>query len=188
MGLFKRNKLLWMDFMYQGERIRRSTGTSDKRQAEAILGKIKSQIVESKFFDKLEEQERTFGEMMERYVAERSILKAPKSLVRDGSALKHLLPIFGEKCLAEITPKSLAAYKTQRRADGAATATINKELQLVRHAFNLAMREWEWCRKPTRSAPPGTAPAKSWAWGCSGYRRRLRYCFQGSHRRPGSTR
>ena len=24
---------------------------------------------------------------------------------------------------------------------------INKELQLVRHAFNLAMREWEWCRE-----------------------------------------
>ena len=74
MGLYKRNKVLWMDFMYQGERIRRSTGTSDKRQAEAILGKIKGQIVEGKFFDKLEEQERTFGEMMERYVAERSIL------------------------------------------------------------------------------------------------------------------
>jgi integrase len=24
---------------------------------------------------------------------------------------------------------------------------VNKELQLVRHAFNIAMREWEWCRE-----------------------------------------
>jgi integrase len=147
MGLFKRNKVWWMDFMYHGTRVRRTTGTPDKRLAEAILGKVKSKVVEGVFFDKLEEQDRTFGEMMERYLAERSILKAPKSRVRDGSALKHLLPVFGEKLLVEVTPKSLAAYRTQRRAEGSATATINKELQLVRHAFNLAMREWEWCRQ-----------------------------------------
>jgi integrase len=146
MGLFKRNEIFWMDFMYHGGRIRRSTGTSNKRLAEAILGKVRAQIVEGQFFDKLDEQERTFGDMMERYLAERSILKAPKSLVRDGSALKHLLPVFGEKLLAEMTPKSLAAYKIQRRTEGAAAATTNKELQLVRHAFNLAVREWEWCR------------------------------------------
>jgi integrase len=145
MGLFKRNKILWMDFMYRGTRVRRSTGTQDKRLAEAILGKVKAQIVEGKYFDKLEEQDRTFGEMMERYLEKRSILKAPKSRVRDGSALKHLLPVFGEKLLTEVTPKSLAAYKVQRRIEGAATATTNKELQLVRHAFNLAIREWEWC-------------------------------------------
>ncbi len=146
MGLFKRNRTLWMDFMYQGKRVRRSTGTSDKRLASAILAKVKTQIVEGEFFDKREEQDRTFGEMMERYLAERAILKAPKSRVRDGSALKHLLPVFGGKLLAEVTPKSLTAYRTQRRTDGAATATINKELQLVRHAYNLAMREWEWCQ------------------------------------------
>jgi len=145
-GALKRNSTLWMDFMYQGKRVRRSTGTSDKRLAEAILGKVKSQIVEGKYFDKVEEQDHTFREMMERYLIERATLKAPKSRVRDGSALKHLLPVFGERHLTEVTPKGLAAYRTQRRTDGAATATINKELQLVRHAYNLAMREWEWCR------------------------------------------
>ncbi len=41
----------------------------------------------------------------------------------------------------------MASYKAQRRIERAAPATINKELQLVRHAFNLAMREWEWCRE-----------------------------------------
>lgn len=146
MGLVKRGKVWWMSFTYHGTRIRRSTSTSDKRLAEAILAKVKTQIVEGEFFDKLEERERKFREMMERYLKEQSVLKAPKSRVRDVSALKHLLPVFGEKLLAEITPKSLAAYKTQRRIEGAAPATTNKELQLVRHAFNLTIREWEWCR------------------------------------------
>lgn len=146
MGLVKRGNVWWMDVMYQGSRIRRSTGTADKRLAEAILGKVKSQIIEGVFFDRSPEQERTFDDMMQRYLVERSPLKAPKSGIRDQSALKHLLPMFGQRVLGHMTPKLFAEYKVQRRLEGAAPATVNKELQLVRHAFNLAMREWEWCR------------------------------------------
>ncbi|HEV8539666.1 MAG TPA: hypothetical protein VGQ60_00755 [Nitrospiraceae bacterium] len=61
-------------------------------------------------------------------------MKAPKSYQRDRQALNHLLPVFGGKVLADITPKLLAGYKAQRRIEGAAPATVNKELQLVRHA------------------------------------------------------
>jgi integrase len=147
MGLVKRNHVWWMSFMYQGRQVRRTTGTTDKRLAESILCKVKVQIAEGRFFETREEQERTFGEMMDRYLKERAVLKAPKSYVRDVTALKHLLPVFGDKVLAEISPKLLAGYKTQRRIETAAPATINKELQLVRHAFNVAMREWEWCRE-----------------------------------------
>ncbi|MBS0181331.1 MAG: tyrosine-type recombinase/integrase [Nitrospira sp.] len=147
MGLIKRGKVWWMDFMFQGTRVRRSTETSDKRLATAILAKVTTQVVEGTFFDHREEDDHTFQDMMERYLAECSKMKAPKSCVRDGTSLKHLVPVLGEKLLSEITPKSLVAYRTQRRTEGAAPATINKELQLVRHAFNLAMREWEWCRE-----------------------------------------
>jgi integrase len=74
-------------------------------------------------------------------------VKSAKSAVRDRGCLNHLLPVFGNMVLARIAPKLMAGYKTQRRLEQAAPATINKELQLVRHAFNLAMREWEWCRE-----------------------------------------
>ncbi len=147
MGLVKRNRVWWMSFMFQGRQVRRSTGTTDKRLAESILCKVKVQIAEGRFFERREEEERTFREMMDRYVEERALRKAPKSYGRDRSALNHLLPVFGNLVLAEITPKLLAAYKTQRRTEQAAPATVNKELQLVRHAFNVAMREWEWCRE-----------------------------------------
>ena len=147
MGLFKRNKVWWMSFIHNGRQVRRSTDTTDRRLAEAILGKVKVKLIEGRHFDRLEEQNRTFQEMMDRYVAERASLKAPKSRLRDQAALTHLLPIFGKKMLSEISPKLLAGYKAQRRIEQAAPATINKELQLVRHAFNLAMREWEWCRE-----------------------------------------
>ena len=146
MGLSKRNKVWLMSFMYQGRQIRRSTGTTDKRLAENILAKVRLQIAEGRFFETKEEQTRTFKEMMDRYLKERAVLKAPKSHQRDCQAL-NLLPVFGGKVLADITPKLLAGYKAQRRIEGAAPATVNKELQLVRHAYNIAMREWEWCRE-----------------------------------------
>ena len=86
MGLLKRNKVWWMSFMYQGRQVRRTTGTTDKRLAESILCKVKVQIVEGRFFETREEQERTFGEMMDRYLIERAVLKAPKSHQRDRQA------------------------------------------------------------------------------------------------------
>jgi hypothetical protein len=64
MGLFKRNKVWWMTFVYQGRQIRRSTECTDRRLAEAVLGKIKTKIIEGRYFDRLEEQERTFEEMV----------------------------------------------------------------------------------------------------------------------------
>ncbi len=146
MGLYKRHKVWWMRLRYEGQLVRRSTGTTDKRVASAIYAKTRVKILEGRFFEALEERDRTFGELMERYLRERSSLKAPRSHLRDESALKHLSTVFGAKSLAEVTPKRLAAYKAQRRVEGTAPATINKELQLVRHAFNVAIREWEWCR------------------------------------------
>ena len=114
--------------------------------AESIFAKVRVKMAEGRYFDTLQEQDRTVAELMARDLTERSAFKAPKSYERDQQALKHLLPIFGDKCLGEITPKLLAAYKAQRRTEGAAPATTKKELQVVRHAFNLAEREWEWCR------------------------------------------
>ena len=146
MGLYKRQRTWWMRFDYRGQTVRRTTGTTDRRMAESIFAKVRVKMAEGRYFDTLQEQDRTVAEMMARYLTERSAFKAPKSYERDQQALKHLLPIFGDKCLAEVTPKLLAAYKVQRRTEGAAPATTNKELQVVRHAFNLAEREWEWCR------------------------------------------
>jgi hypothetical protein len=70
MGLVKRGTTWWMSFMYHGLQVRRSTGTADKRLAEAILGKVKVQIVEGQFCDKPTEQQRTLTELLDRYTSE----------------------------------------------------------------------------------------------------------------------
>jgi site-specific recombinase XerD len=145
MGLFKRGPVWWMSFSYQGRQVRRSTGTSDRRLAEAILGKVKVQIVEGRYFERREEQTRTFAEMMERYETEHVPKLASQRAIR--GYLRRLRPVFGHLTLAEITPQRIVAYKQQRYRDGVAPATINRELATMKHAFNLAIREWEWCRE-----------------------------------------
>jgi integrase len=131
-----------MTFTYQGKQYKRSTGTRDRKLAETILGKVRTKIIEGRFFDTLEEKERTFAEMMQRYQAEHARKKARCH----ASFIRSLLLFFGRFTLAEITPKLIVQYKAKRYADGVGPGSINRELGVMRHAFNLAIKEWEWCR------------------------------------------
>lgn len=158
MGLFKRGKVWWFSLNYQGRQLRRSAETTDRRLAEAILGKLRASIVEGKFFDKLQEQERTLRDLIDRYMLERGSKLATASAIR--SPAKQLFAFFGEQCvLADITTDTIARYKTKREADGRAPGTINRELALLRVAFNMARCQWKWCRiNPVSDA--GMCPAE----------------------------
>ena len=143
MGLVKRGTTWWMSFMYQGQQVRRSTGTSDKRLAEAILGKVKVHIVEGRFFEKTPEQQRTFTELLDRYLCEHAVRRA--NYRRELTSVKTLKAFFGSPTLDQVTPKRIVAYKNHRYTGGVKPATINRELATLKKAFNLARREWEWC-------------------------------------------
>lgn len=145
MGLFRRQKVWWMSFSYQGRQIRRSTGATDRRLADAVLAKVKVQIVEGRFFERAEEQTRTFGELMDRLETEHIPKLASQQSYK--GYVKRLRAFFGNRTLAEITPKLIAGYKSARYALKKAPATINRELATLKKAFNLAVREWEWCRE-----------------------------------------
>ncbi len=148
MGLYKRKKVWWMSFVYRGRQIRQSSGTWNRKLAQSILSKLRVQIVEGEFFDRHEEADRTVTEMMERYLAEHSVTKVAKSQKRDRQIIGlHLLPCMGEMTLADVTPKVVTAYKARRREEGSSADNTNKELGILRNAFNLARREWEWCRE-----------------------------------------
>jgi hypothetical protein len=60
-----------MNVLFQGQRIRRSTGTGNRALAESVMAKVKVGLIEGQYFDRLEEKTRTFDELMDRF--ERSI-------------------------------------------------------------------------------------------------------------------
>lgn len=145
MGLVKRGDVWWMYFTYQGQQIRKSTGTADRRLADAILSKVKVQIIEGQYFEKAVAQSHTFTELMDRYEKEHVLRKLRHRGVK--GYMNNLRAFFGDRTLADITPKLIVAYKNKRYEDGKAPATINRELANLKKAFNLALREWEWCHQ-----------------------------------------
>jgi len=148
MGLFKRGQTWWIRFTYKGRQIRKSTETNDKKLAERIYHKLLGEVAEGKWFERLPGEEKTFREMMEKYLVEHSARnKAKTSHIRDKSLANHLLKYFGDLNLVEITPKLISEYKTKRREEKAAPKTINNELILMGHTFNIGIREWEWVKE-----------------------------------------
>lgn len=145
MALFKRGRVWWMSFMYDGQQVRRSTEVTDKDLALRIYRKVLGQIAEEKWFERLPGDEKAVRELLQRYFDEYSATnKAPNTHRRDKSLMAHLTQAFGSVILTRLRPAMIAEYKGQRRAKGAAPKTINDELTLLSHAYKLAMREWEW--------------------------------------------
>lgn len=145
MGLVKRGNVWWMNLIFQGQRIRRSTGTANRALADSIMAKVKVQLIEGQYFDRLEEKTRTFDELMDRFEREHLVKLASQQICQ--VFVKRFRAFFGGRTLAEITPRLIVDYKSTRYAAGVQAASINRELSCLRKAFNLAKREWEWCRE-----------------------------------------
>ncbi len=144
MGLFKRGRVWWMRFNYQGRQIRRSTETMEKRLAEKIHAKVLTQITEGKWLERPVGADKTFREMMEKYEKERFSELSSGSRRGCKSYLEGLVAFFGVYTLAEVTPRLINEFKQMRKAQGVKPATINRQMTIMKRAYNIAMREWEW--------------------------------------------
>lgn len=156
MGLFRRpdSKDWWMSFTVNSKFYRRSTETTDKKLAERIYAKILTQVIEGKWFDVDEARKHTFEELMDRFMEEHAPKTEPTTQRRYIAARTHLGRYFENMTLAEITPRAISDYITKRRNESASASTINKEYCMLSKAFNLAVKQWEWCRDNPCSKVP----------------------------------
>jgi len=145
MGPYKRGKVWQMSFVYKGRRYRKSTETEDKKLAQRILDKVKGEIAENRWFEKLPGEYKGFNEMMDKYETEHVCLKASVRQYR--GYIKNLRPFFGEIPIFQIAPSLINEYKMKRRNDGVGPASINRELAVLKNAFNKALKEWGWVRE-----------------------------------------
>jgi len=142
MGLYRRGGFWWMCLNVNGRQIRQSTETANKKLADAILAKVKVQIIEGTWFDTEKAQKvkrTTFSEMVEKYM--QSYQK-----IRDIHTIKRLLPVFGHYTLAEITTEMVSDYRNERLKT-VKPATVYQELSFMRCMFNVARREWKWTKE-----------------------------------------
>ena len=144
--MFKRKDsgLWWMSIRHNGRRIQRSLETSDKKLAQAIEAKVRTEIIEGSYFQKPIGNNKTLKEMMEKFMNEHSPTVSKSMQDSYKNSLKSLLPFFGDTNLMSISPKMVSRYKMLRRRDGVKPATVNRALSMLSVAFNVAIKEWEW--------------------------------------------
>lgn len=145
--MFKRDGMWWVSITFGGRRIRRSTETAKIELAKAIESKLRTELIEGKYFDKYEGERKTFKEMKDRFMKEHAPKVSVSMQTSYRVSLKHFSSFFGDLGLTAITPKKIAEYKVLRYVEGAKPATINKELAMLSKAFSLAVREWEWVKE-----------------------------------------
>src|SRR4030042_5728420 len=145
MGLYKRGKVWWMSFVCVGKHYRKSTETEDKKLAQRIHDKVRGEIAEGKWFERLPGEEKSFREMMEKYLDEYASKRVSEKSFRGYS--KKPISYLGAYTLSEVTPKTINENKVKRRNDGVGPASINRELATMKKAFTLAIKACEGAEK-----------------------------------------
>jgi len=142
-GLYRRkdSPKWWASYTdASGKRTRRSTGTTDRREAEALLSKWRLEAHREKQWG--EQPSRTFDELMLHYLD--STRNEKRATERDRYSAKRLYPAFTGRDLGTLTANDIRDYVADRKAAGAGPGTINRELGLLSAAINYARKEWDW--------------------------------------------
>jgi integrase len=133
----KNSPYWWVSYTdANGKRTRRSTGTTDRREAEALEAKWKLEAYRARQWH--EEPTRTFDEVMLTFLEDTGFRE------RDRFSAKRLYGYFSEMEIHSISPATVKGYLALRIEAGAAAATINKEIGLIRTAIDHVNRELGW--------------------------------------------
>jgi hypothetical protein len=127
MGLYKRGSVWWMSFLCKGRRYRKSAETEDKRLAQRIYDKVKGEVAENRWFETLPGEDKTFREMMEKYLAEHASKKLSERSFR-GYA-KTLTSSLGDYVLTDITPRVVSEYKQKDEGMGLNQLPLTENLR-----------------------------------------------------------
>lgn len=101
---------------------------------------IESEIDRGIFVDRSEAERTSMGELFDRY--EREITPHKKSAGRERNRLKLLKKTYANFTASSIQRQHIAAFRDQRISEGISGATVIKELNLLSHVIDTAIREW----------------------------------------------
>jgi integrase len=137
MAIKLRGDTWWLDVQINGQRIRESLKTSDKREAQKAHDIRRGELWRVNVLK--EKPNKTLGEAFDRWLLEKS---HKRSIETDRLRIEILRPKIGSMKLANVT-RSIVERHTQ----GAAPATRNRYRALLRAILRIAEREWEWIDK-----------------------------------------
>jgi integrase len=138
MGLYKKGGSNWYAaFSADGRHFNRSTGTSNKRRAQKILNVWLAEIIEGRF-NLLKSHAPTLKDWSEQFVES---IQHPNTRRRYACSKVALDDFFKEARLPHVTVSRIEEYKRVRLAEKVKSATVNRDLALLRQLMKRAERE-----------------------------------------------
>ncbi|MEM7430293.1 MAG: site-specific integrase [Pseudomonadota bacterium] len=145
MSIYLRGKTYWLRITTPGgERVRKSTQTTDRRKAQEYHDKLKAELW--RVYKLGEKPRRTWQEAALRWLDEK---EHKADLKHDIEKLRWLDSHFGQLYLDEIS-RDLIDEVASEKKKGKAAATANRYLALIRSILRAARDDWEWVQQIPR--------------------------------------
>lgn len=157
-------------FIVEGRNRRRvlRSGFATKRAAEAAFRDYSKEVMDGDFDKKPEAPRPTLNDFVERYLAEGTAGKRPRSIAQDRLAFHWFMEhVPGDTPLDEVTPEQIDTFiarrlkerpRNRRTKRTVSEATVRRELTSVRRLFNVAIRWRLLSANPTEGAHKPTSP------------------------------
>jgi integrase len=149
-GTLRELPTIWIKYYQNGRAVRESTGTTKETVARRMLRRREGDVEHGIQINPKAERI-TFDEAADDLLNDYKVNGKRTYAHADMRLRLHLRPAFGGMRLLSITTAKLRAYVADRKDAGAAAATINRELAIVKRAFSLAMKDG---KLPTRPYVP----------------------------------
>lgn len=142
MALYKRDGIWWVDIHHQGKRVRKSTGTKIKENAQHFHDQIKHELWLQSSVKSL--PNKTWIDAVVRWLDESTY---KRSLATDKIHLAWLDRYLREKKLSDIDRDLIEEIAKQKEKTNVSSATVNRVLEIIRAILNRAHKEWGWIDK-----------------------------------------
>ena len=154
MSVYSRGESWYYEFVVRGVRYRGAIGNvtkkvarevADKKRVAALEGKLVQRAPKSPLLGHWVAEKKIFTDGAGEYYKYCATNHKPTSLRRIETSLLQLCKSFGNHRLSEIDPFMIEKYKTQRKSEGRADGTVNRELSCLKNLFNKG-NQWGWVR------------------------------------------
>ena len=137
--IYKRGNIYWIKYYRNGKPERESSRSKKRSDARRLLKKREGEISAGKlpgiYFEKVR-----FDDLAGDFLADYR-LNQKKSVDRAELCVEHLKKMFEGMRVPSINTPRINAYIEKRLAEGAANATINRELSALKRMLNLGARQ-----------------------------------------------
>ncbi|WDP92416.1 MAG: site-specific integrase [Desulfobacter sp.] len=138
-SVYKRGNVYWIKYYRQGKCFRESSESTKKMVAKKLLSRREGEIAQGKIpgvqFEKVK-----FEDLAEGFLRDYKI-NQKKSLVKAERSVRRLQTQFENMSVPHITTPRINTYIEGRLNDGAANATINRELSALKRMLSIGAQQ-----------------------------------------------